>query len=313
MHREPSSNPSAAAGKTDPLDWARIAGKVEPVRREIDAYVRRRRHKRLIVTGAAMVAIGAMIFVWREPPAPVRAPAGSHPVVTLPPRRVLPDGSVVELKDGAEIAVDYSGALRRVSLRKGEAHFQVAKNKNRPFVVEANGIEVRAVGTGFSVERRETAVEVIVTEGQVAVENRGSSSGAVEPAQDEPAAVVPLAVLDAGKRVLVSTARHTEPEAAPVVQSVPEIELSQRLGWRVPRLLFDATPLAEVIPAFNQYGHTRLTLANPEMGKLKLSGSLRADNVPALLTILESSYGLKPEHRANNEIVLHDVQPHEEP
>jgi transmembrane sensor len=57
-----------------------------------------------------------------------------------------------------------------VVLERGEAHFQVAKNPARPFVVVARGVEIRAVGTAFSVGLESTRVEVLVTEGQVAVE-----------------------------------------------------------------------------------------------------------------------------------------------
>ena len=61
--------------------------------------------------------------------------------------RALDDGTVVELNGGAEIEVQFTAAERRLRLVRGEAHFQVAKNPLRPFVVEAGGVAVRAVGT----------------------------------------------------------------------------------------------------------------------------------------------------------------------
>ena len=50
------------------------------------------------------------------------------------------DGTVVELKRGADISVEFSKRLRRVVLLRGEAHFQVAKNKDWPFAVDAGGL-----------------------------------------------------------------------------------------------------------------------------------------------------------------------------
>src|SRR6185312_8533669 len=94
-------------------------------------------------------------------------------VISQPERKTLVDGSVVELRDTAEIAVDYAGPLRRVTLRRGEALFQVAKNPARPFVVKAGGLEVRAVGTAFSVQIDGAAVDVLVTEGRVSVNQAG--------------------------------------------------------------------------------------------------------------------------------------------
>src|SRR5579863_7096281 len=82
----------------------------------------------------------------------------------------LKDGSVVTLNTASEIQVDYSAMLRAVELIRGEALFDVAKNKARPFVVSAGDTDVRAVGTSFTVRRLDAApVEVLVREGVVEV------------------------------------------------------------------------------------------------------------------------------------------------
>jgi transmembrane sensor len=84
----------------------------------------------------------------------------------------LPDGSLVELKEGSRIAVDFSAEQRQVRL-VGEAHFQVARDAARPFVVNAQGVMVRAVGTAFSVRVDSDEVQVLVTHGSVHVLTRG--------------------------------------------------------------------------------------------------------------------------------------------
>src|SRR3546814_12357098 len=58
---------------------------------------------------------------------------------------------------------------RNVVLREGEAWFQVARDKSRPFVVEAGKVRVQAVGTAFSVRRDENGASVFVTEGVVEI------------------------------------------------------------------------------------------------------------------------------------------------
>jgi ferric-dicitrate binding protein FerR (iron transport regulator) len=73
----------------------------------------------------------------------------------------------------------------------------------------------------------------------------------------------------------------------------------------VPTLELNFTPLEAVLPVVNTHSTARLRLAEPELGSLQLSGSLRANNLPVLLQILESSYGVKAEHRPHGEIVLH--------
>ncbi|MBI4626652.1 MAG: FecR domain-containing protein [Verrucomicrobia bacterium] len=57
------------------------------------------------------------------------------------------------------------------SLARGKAHFTVAKNPSRPFVVSAGGGDVQAVGTVFNIRLRSEAIEVFVTEGKVQVDS----------------------------------------------------------------------------------------------------------------------------------------------
>ena len=82
----------------------------------------------------------------------------------------LKDGSVVTLNTASEIRVNYSDAVRAVELVRGEALFDVAKNKARPFVVAAGDTSVRVVGTSFTVRHFDAApVQVLVREGIVEV------------------------------------------------------------------------------------------------------------------------------------------------
>jgi transmembrane sensor len=225
-------------------------------------------------------------------------------MVSLPESRILPDGSRLELKEGARIAVDYSATTRLVTLLEGAAHFQVEKDAARPFVVTAQRVAVRAVGTAFLVESGSSRVEIIVTEGQVAVNSPQWSVQEAYPSRlDANAEPDPSSVLvPAGNRVSVQPADATAP--APAVQPMSVADIQERLAWRVPRLDLNFTPLADVVALFNAHGRVALMFEDPEMGKLKLSGILRADNVPVLLQILDTSYGVKSERRAGGDIIL---------
>src|SRR3546814_14557130 len=63
----------------------------------------------------------------------------------------LEDGSIVTLNGNSAVQIRYEDDIRRVVLRRGEASFEVAHNSERPFVVSADGVKVRAVGTEFVV------------------------------------------------------------------------------------------------------------------------------------------------------------------
>lgn len=67
------------------------------------------------------------------------------------------------------IAVRYARGERRVELKSGTALFEVAKEAARPFVVEADGATVRALGTRFEVRREDGPVGVTLLEGSVEV------------------------------------------------------------------------------------------------------------------------------------------------
>ena len=109
---------------------------------------------KIIWLGSLALAAAAAVAVMLVRPAKTIAPAVAAPPVFAAriEQRTLEDGSVVEsLNRGAEIAVNFTPGERRVALLKGEANFEVAKNKERPFIVSAGGVDVRAVGTAFNV------------------------------------------------------------------------------------------------------------------------------------------------------------------
>ncbi|MGV6945845.1 FecR family protein [Sphingobacterium kyonggiense] len=88
---------------------------------------------------------------------------------------VLSDGSKVWLNSESELEylASFSTKERRVKL-KGEGYFEIAKDPKRPFIVETNLMEVRAVGTAFSVKSYTDEPKVILTEGKIEVTSNKS-------------------------------------------------------------------------------------------------------------------------------------------
>ena len=274
-----ADEPSPVATGLEALSWAVSSGAAGEVVRHVEA--RRRRRVRRRIAGVAGIACLGLVGAWLFPQAAatlaVPPIAALSTVVVTPETRTLADGSIVELRPGAEIRVEYGPSSRRVVLLAGEVHFQVTKDAARPFVVVASGVEVRAVGTAFSVDLGKRAVDVLVTEGRVAVT---SPPAAVE-------ATPAVAMVDAGQGTTVSL----EVAGAAAVRSVPSGERRERLNWRVPLLEFSGTPLAEAIPMFNRHGRRHLVL-DPALGRLQLSGTLRADDTDSLFILLRNEFGI---------------------
>ena len=259
-------------------------------------WARLRKFPFAVPTLAAAAAVALGLFVFQSVSRETQVPARTVRVIPSPERLTLEDGSVVELNHGGKIETDFTADMRRVRLLRGEAHFTVTKNPARPFIVEANGVAVRAVGTAFYVRQAADAVEVLVTEGKVQVERP------VAPVAASTLVVAPVpTALVAGERAIVDT---TAPAAQPVVATVTPTEIARALSWQGVRLEFAELPLAEVVTEFNLRNRQQLVVGDVPTGRLRVGGSFRADNVDAFVRLLEASFGVSAQRRADGALVL---------
>ena len=241
-------------------------------------------------------AAAATILLWvaeapRKVPSGQLAPSRLSTALAAPcEQRTLEDGSLVQLNRGAQLSIDFTAGVRRVRLMRGEAHFAVAKNPERPFVVEAGGVTVRAVGTAFNVQLTSAAVEVVVAEGRVAV-------GREAEAHSTPMA----SVLDARQRVVVPL---RETGLGPPAVTLSEAELTARLVWQPRMLDFTDAPLASVVEELNRRNPVQLVPESAALRELRVNASIRSDNVEGFVRLLESSFDLRAEWRSETEIVL---------
>ena len=255
---------------------------------------------------------------WRWPLAAAAAVAlsvatyhfGTHsvPQPLAPVTRVLADGTVVELNGAAVIVSDFTASERRVRLERGEAHFTVTKDAARPFIVTAAGVSVRAVGTAFNVRLADATVEVLVTEGQVRLQPPSAQTApvalgntATTPPATPSTSPTPEPLLAARQRAVVAT---TPSAAAPEIATLTPGEIARVLAWQHRLLDFTATPLGDIVAAFNRRNATQLVLADPELGALRVNASLRSDNVIGFVKLLETGFGVRAERRGENEILL---------
>src|SRR5688572_14077901 len=107
-------DPTAAKWEEQPLDWARAGGHGDLLRVALAQRLQRQRRRRIVVSGTLVALITAGLAwqgLWLSPPYGARvansAPMASRAVVTAPESRTLADGSIVELKPGADIVVQF--------------------------------------------------------------------------------------------------------------------------------------------------------------------------------------------------------------
>jgi transmembrane sensor len=287
------------------LDRPRAGGVSQSLNRDLALLDQRRNRRRRRVAGAAALGLALLVSAWWGVGDRVRATARTTPSVVfmMPERRVLADGTVVECPPGTRFAVDFSsGKKRQVTLTQGEAHFQVARNPARPFVVVAAGVEVEAVGTAFSVQLGPSVVEVLVTEGRVAIDPsltspRGSAAGTGSEAT----------LVVAGHRASV-TLGVSEDLLPTSIEAVSTTELDQRLAWRNPRMEFSNTRLRDVVAAINRHaaerGGIRFAIADEALDGVRLSGIFRVDDPRAFIAILETGFGVAAEPAGEQAVLL---------
>jgi transmembrane sensor len=217
-------------------------------------------------------------------------------------RVTLQDGSLLELNASSEARVRFTKDERRVELRRGEAHFTVAKNPARPFWVEAGTVSVRAVGTAFNVRLGAKVVEVLVTEGRVAVATTEDGRRRTDGGNAIQASVLgpPSSELTVGERLVVPGAGSN----APPVEKLDSVAIREALAWQGPRLTFLDTPLSVVVSQFNRRNQAQLVIRDAELEALPIGGSFRAENLEGFVRLLEQDNDIVVDRSEPSRIVL---------
>jgi len=275
-------------GRLDTLaDW-----KPEHARRpnpDLLAPTRARPRRGWGVAVAALATAACVALMWQtwRPAVPVESVAAAS---RHEDRRLLPDGSTAKLGAGADVEIRFSAHERRLVLRRGQAFFMVRPDAARPFVVDAGGVTVRAVGTAFDVRLGDGEVAVVVAEGRVAVmPGEAASAG---PATDAPAAASgPAALVGANQQISVPI----RSEGAPVVATLTRQDVQQRLAWQHGLMTFRQKPLAEIVEELNWLNDTQLVLLDEALAATRFSGTIRSDNLAGFARLLETGFGARIE------------------
>ncbi len=194
----------------------------------------------------------------------------------------MADGSQAQLSSASRVEVALSGRERRVEVRSGEVFFDVAKDPQRPFVVQAGAQRVVAVGTRFSVRSDQHALRVVVTEGRVRL---------------LPAAPAAAPVLLSAGMVALADPRGVHVRTHPLRQA------EELLSWRDGVLNFRNTPLAEAVAEFNRYHATQMVIDDPAVAAIPIGGSFRWSNTDAFVRLLEQGFALRAERRGERIIL----------
>ncbi|PZQ58212.1 MAG: hypothetical protein DI570_18235 [Phenylobacterium zucineum] len=241
-----------------------------------------------MAAAAALVVALVTAGAWYVAPRTYETGVGRQRTISLS------DGSSIELNTDSRVEVRYTADIRTIRLMRGEAFFEVAPNKRRPFMVYAGGGVVRAVGTAFAVRIRGQAVDVTVTKG--AVEFTGPTP--------------------AGRRGAVSarallTANATETEAGTLAGSqVTETKLAseaagERLAWRNGMLAFTGQALPDVVAEMSRYTDVSIDASDPGLRDVRVAAYFKVGEVEPMLEAFRTGLGVRVERIDAKRVRLH--------
>ena len=192
----------------------------------------------------------------------------------------LSDGSQVTLNANSRVVVQYDDRVRKITLVDGEALFDVAKNRSRPFVVVAGHRKVIAMGTSFEVRRVEpigSAFAVTLVEGHVAIEPISW------PDAIPSAGANGVKLLNPGERLRFAGGTNE-------TLDTPSIE--RVTAWRRGQLIFDDTSLGEAAAEFNRYGTRKLAIDGPAARTLRIGGVFKISDPYSFAQSMADTYHL---------------------
>lgn len=215
----------------------------------------------------AVLGAGLLDRAYRPKPEPYASEVGQNRDLALP------DGTRIALGGATAIVARYADDLRKVELREGEAFFTVT-HERRPFEVSAGPVRILDLGTAFNVRRTGDLVAVAVTEGRVRVTPPGGQ-GALEAGVGQQVLYDPAAGLRLGP-----------------------IAVEDATAWRGRRLEFVNEPLSVVVANINRYSRRPVQIADPRVGALTFTGTVRVDAIdrwvealPRVFPVQVSAFG----------------------
>lgn len=268
-----SQAPTARAATLRPVDTERALQKVKAQIPPVAPVARRFSMYQWMPAAAAVLAlVVAAVFFFRNPSETqeVQIAATANTLTDT-----LTDGSVVVLNRNSalRIAGNFNKKERRMRL-EGEAYFEVAHDREKPFVIEVQQLEVKVVGTEFNVDNRSEPgrVKVSVTEGKVQL-----SAGAQS------------LLLVAGEQALYESATGNITRVATPNPNV--------LAYKNRLFDYDATPLGQVVRELSDVYGVDISLKNKVLENCPLHGRYENLELDRVLDLIADAFSLTVEKK----------------
>lgn len=179
----------------------------------------------------------------------------------------LDDASKISVNSASKVVVSYGETAREVRLERGEALFEVAKDPARPFIVLAGNKRIEALGTSFVVRRDNDRTAVTLIDGRIAVSE-----------------AAPPRTLTPGQRLTFVAHKPAELDS-PRMDAVT--------AWRRGEIVLEKMSLADAAAEMNRYDVNQLSVEDPQIAALKVSGIYRTGDNANFARVVARMYGLE--------------------
>jgi transmembrane sensor len=210
-----------------------------------------------IAAGIALLTLTVPRLVPRSSFGAVEFIAGPHEAHTIR----LDDGTVVRLAPGSRLEFEGKSARERRVTFEGVGYFAVAHDASRPFVIRTGTGEAVVLGTRFELRAERDAMRVVVVEGRVALEAVGRRA-----------------------EVGANQVGHAGADQPPTVADVEDV--NDLLGWVGGLLVFQATPLHQVVVELERHYGIEIDVLDPQLGEREVTAWLREQSFDAALTAI---------------------------
>jgi transmembrane sensor len=212
----------------------------------------------------------------------------------------LSDGSRVKLNTNSIVKVNFSKNNRLLTLVKGEANFNVTKDKSRPFTVTVGEKSFTALGTIFNLQKTSNDnMELVVTEGNVLITKSNKplnkNTNVVSALSKEELSGV---LITSGEMATIQNNNQTSN------QKISFEEVQRKLAWQQGMLVFSGETLDEALIEISRYTTTKFELNGDGLTNIKVAGYFKANDIDGLLTSLSTNFNIQFEKMNNNSIRL---------
>ena len=205
---------------------------------------------------------------------------------------ILPDGSQVWLNSDSKLSYGarFNDTIREVSL-EGEAYFDVIKDKNRPFIVMTNALNIRVLGTAFNIKSyaQDATIETTLIRGMIEVRKNN------EPATKK-IVLTPNEKLVYNKlEALLVRPNNEQNTIAKKLESLSITTLSKNIpdssrvetAWIYGRLVFDGDSFETLAEKMERWYNIKITIQNQSISNNRFSGVFEKENVEEAFKALQ--------------------------